>query len=85
MTEHTDSPDLRTISKVDDHLQVALIKMVEEGVTVRFALSRIMAFAALQYVVNDGGDEAARAFREAAQSIEDGRLKHREKTRPVAN
>ena len=85
MTEHTDSPDLRTTSKVDDHLQVALIKMVEDGVTVRFALSRIMAFAALQYVVNDGGDEAARVFREVAQNIEDGRLKHREKTRPVAN
>ncbi|WP_072295171.1 hypothetical protein [Paracoccus sp. SM22M-07] len=74
---HTDDPDLLTISKVDAHLQAALISMVEEGVTVRFALSRLLAFAALQYVVNEGEDRTVEVLREAAQNVEDGRLSHR--------
>ena len=78
MTEHTDNPDILTISRVDDHLQTALIEMVNEGVTVRFALSRLLTFTALQYVANDGSEEATRIFREAADNIEDGRFRHRE-------
>lgn len=75
---HTDDPDLLTISRVDGHLQAALVSMVDEGVTVRFALSRLLTFTALQYVVNDSRQDAARIFREAAQNIEDGRFAHRE-------
>ncbi|MCC5968385.1 MAG: hypothetical protein JJU15_00375 [Pararhodobacter sp.] len=85
MTSHTDNPDVLTTSAVDNHLQVALINMVNEGVTVRFALSRILTFIALQYVVNESSEEAARIFREAAQNIEDGRFKHREGERYEPN
>lgn len=75
---HTDDPDIQTTSRVDHLLHSAIMEMVDEGVTVRFALSRVLSFAALQYVVNDGSEEAARIFREAAQNIEDGRFRHRE-------
>lgn len=75
---HTDEPDLLTISKVDGHLQAVLVSMIDEGVTVRFALSRLLTFTALQYVVNASSQDAARIFHAAAQSIEDGRFAHRE-------
>lgn len=78
MTERTDDPDLQTIHRVDAHLDVAAMNMVSEGVTVRFALGRILSYAALQYVVNYDSETAAAIFREAAQNIEDGRLQHRE-------
>lgn len=82
---HTDNPDIITTSAVDNHLQVALLNMVDEGVTVRFALSRLLTFTALQYVVNENSEEAARIFREAAQNIEDGRFSHREGERYEPN
>ncbi len=83
--KHTNNPDTVTVSKVDGHLQVALLKMVEEGVTVQFALSRLLTFTALQYVVNNGSEETARILREAAQTVEDGFFKHREGERPQPN
>lgn len=78
MTEHTDKPDDLTTSRVDAHLHVALLEMVKEGVTVEYALSRFLTFTALQYVVNADSGFAALIFRDAAQNLEDGRLKHRE-------
>lgn len=75
---HTDEPDLLTISRVDGHLQAALVSMVDEGVTVRFALGRLLTFTALQYVVNADSKEAARILRNAAQVVEDGQFAHRE-------
>lgn len=75
---HTDNPDMQTTSRVDHHVQLAFHEMINEGVTVRFAMSRLLTFVALQYVVNEGSEEAALVFREAAQNIEDGWLRHRE-------
>lgn len=85
MTEHTDDPDIQTISRVDAHLHRALIEMVEEGVTVRFALSRLLTSAAVQYVVTEGSVVAAEVFREAAQNIEDGKLRHRDGEKVLPN
>ncbi|WCR11952.1 hypothetical protein JHW45_06235 [Paracoccus stylophorae] len=82
---HTDEPDILTITKVDGYLQEALLRMVGEGVTVRFALSRLLTFTALQYVVNNGSEDTARIFREAAQTVEDGYFHHREGERPQPN
>ncbi|MEQ8309049.1 MAG: hypothetical protein RIA09_21175 [Hoeflea sp.] len=83
--EHTDNPDTVTISRCDDHLYAALLAMVDERVTVRFALKRMLEFYGLQSVANFDRDYTLEHMALLSQAINDGRCDVDRDQRPELN